>query len=269
MRDYCLCEFPIIGSYFMKSKRFSQAVGLALVLTSLLPNVAQSAVGSVTVDWDTFQLSVIDTNLNDGIVPTINWIGQTTLIAKYVDGLGGLPINVTALDWTSSGVDSYSNANLDMQGSFSANTLSATSTLIGPPTGGVIRLERWGALTVTADARIEASVKASVSASIDPAEAALVDRVYAEANLFFGDNAGNAFSPVAYLKADTASLIGFDSATLFTSFNLSAGALAYIYTQPGVVASPARVPLPASIWFMGLSLPVFFWRKLNKKANYS
>ncbi len=66
----------------MKSKRFSQVVGLALVLTSLLPNVAQSAVGSVTVDWDTFQLSVIDTNLNDEIVPTINWIGQTTQIAK-------------------------------------------------------------------------------------------------------------------------------------------------------------------------------------------
>ena len=46
----------------MKCNLFTQTAGLALMMSTLLPNVAQSAVGSVTVDWTSFELKVIDQN---------------------------------------------------------------------------------------------------------------------------------------------------------------------------------------------------------------
>lgn len=242
----------------MKTTKLTTLFYLTVTTLSLLPTAAQSASGSVSVDWSTLQLNVIDTNLSDGITPQIEWLDQTTQIGRYITGLGGTG-SAYALDWTSYGNDSYSIPNIDFNAAFSASNLSAVGVISGPPKAGVIRLERWGYFTVSGDARIEASVNASVSVSLSPSEAGSVDRVFADANLFFGEGTFNsgATSYIAYIKADTASLIYSDSGVLSTSIELQKNAQVYLATQPGVAVFPVAVPLPGAFWLMSSSMIVF------------
>ena len=225
----------------------------AISLAALMPHqAAQAASASVQLIWDSFQINVIDTNLSDGITPTLEWIGQTSMVSSVIDGIGWLPIDTVAFNWLDSGYDTYSAPGLELTGVYSNDWLFAEG-ISDLSTGGVIRAERYGAFTVTGDARIEASVQAEVYASMSSAELASGGYIQADANLFFGDNTGSSLSPVAYLASDPALGVP-QSLLLSTSIDLNGGAQTYLYMQPGVFIT--AVPEPASVGMLlaGLAL---------------
>ncbi len=225
----------------------------AISLAALLPHQgAQAASASVQLIWDSFQINVIDTNLADGVTPTLEWLDQTSMIYSVIDGIGGLPIDTIAFDWLDSGTDTFGVPGLELTGTYSNDWLFAEG-ISDLSTGGAVRSVRYGAFTVTGDARIEASVHAEVFASMSPAELTSGGYIQADANLFFGDNMGNSLSPVAYLASDPALGVP-QSMLLSTSIDLNGGAQAYLYMQPGVFIT--AVPEPASVGMLlaGLAL---------------
>ncbi|MEW5789147.1 MAG: PEP-CTERM sorting domain-containing protein [Pseudomonadota bacterium] len=224
--------------------------GLAATLSV---STVQAATANVQMDWSSFQINVIDTNPGDGIDASLQWIGQNSQVSMVVDGIGWLPIDTFAFDWNDSGWDQYGNGTtLELTGIYSVDMLYAEAT--GDlSTGGVVRSERYGAFTVTGDARVEVSIDAYVYAAMSPAELASGGWAQADANLFFGDSTGSSLSPVAYLASDP-SLGSPLSATLMTSIDLTAGSQAYLYMQPGAILT--AVPEPGSVAMMlaGLGL---------------
>lgn len=232
--------------------RIPACLASIILAASFFQAEAHAATANVHLDWDSFQINVIDTNLADGITPTLEWIGQSSQISIVLDGIGWLPFNAFAFDWLASGSDGHATPDLTLNAVYSLDMLYAEATS-DFSVGGVIRAERYGNFRVTGDARVEASIHAVVHSLVTTGELSQGGHIQADANLFFGDNTATALSQVAYLASDI-SLNGSLDAVLTASLDMSGGDMAYLYMQPGVFVTAVPEPASWSLMLLGIAL---------------
>ncbi len=230
------------------------AVGL-LAPGLLAAASAHAMSGSVTVHWDTLTIDVIDTNLADGVTPTLSWSEQLTSSVALAYGPQQLLAFDEQPDWVTPGGMAHSSAGVQIATHFDAATLYVEANAqSGRQTG--TRIYRDARMQVSGDARVVVSVAAEAHVALTSAEIApgSTAYAYADANLFCSDTPDlqNTLSPVAYMSARPGTLDA--SATLQTAIDMHGGEAAYLFTQPGVVLSPLAVPEPASGWMLAAGL---------------
>jgi hypothetical protein len=219
---------------------------------------AAALTGSVTVDWKSLQITVIDTRPDDGIVAGFQWQWQISETATFVDGTGFLPGSTSDFDWTSSNGISVVQPHFSTQAAYSADTLSVSSAASGGPTLAT-RVYRHGRLQFIGEGRIEATVpmQAQVAAGAGEQNA----WAYADANLYFGTSDWTALSTVAYGRADLMNS-GGASALLATALDFRDGEAAHLISQPGVVLQPVPEPAGWGLLTVGLA-----WLDLRRRRQ--
>lgn len=257
MRSLTNQTIPALGTPPWQAARHRTASLLAGLGMLACAPAAQAITGDVTVWWNTLRIEVVDTDLNDGIVPQLTWLSQTT--SSFAFRETNLPLNAQADDWITPGGLSFSDATLQFSTHFDANALNVQAASSGG-TESATRVYRSGQLQLSGAGRVTFSVDMEAHVFASPAELAWHGGPYgqvwpyADANLFFADSRGNSLSPVAYLRADLDTWGTTRVGTLSTSMELAAGQAVYLMTQPGVVLNPVPEPQTWALLLVGLGM---------------